>query len=164
MTQDAYHITDFTLPLDRHIRGYLASISEDPSYTGFEAHLLRNVRLHETNPVRQQIVYEFDVAKFMCNKTGVLHGGAISTLFDNLSSTALFAISRPGFWHHLGVSRSIAVWFHAPLPESSKVRLSCRVVSAGARMATVCATMEDLSGKVCASCVHEKFFIGDKKL
>ena len=164
MTQDAYHIIDFTLSLHEHIEKYLASISGDPGYNGFEASLLRNVRLCESNLDRGTIVYQFDVLKDMCNKPGVLHGGAISTLFDNLSSTALFTISRPGFWHHLGVSRSLAVWFHSPLPEGVEVRLICKLVSAGRRMATVSAILEDSSGKVCASCVHEKFFVGDEIL
>ncbi|KAF7586304.1 hypothetical protein BBP40_009086 [Aspergillus hancockii] len=41
---------------------------------------------------RKTTVFEFEVADFMCNKDGVLHGGAASILFDNISSPSLFTI------------------------------------------------------------------------
>lgn len=134
MTCDAYWKTDFTLSLDDRIRAYKASITADPTYTGFDTALLREIEYISSDPSTQTILYGFRVSDFMCNKDGNLHGGAVSTIFDNLSSTALYTISKPGFWDEFGVSRSLSVWYHRPLARGMIVRLRCRVVAAGRRM------------------------------
>lgn len=73
----------------------------------------------------------------MCNKDGNLHAGAVLTIFDNLSLTALRTISKPGFWDGLGVSSSLSVWYHRSLPRGMVVRLQGRVV----------AVMESVNGR-----------------
>lgn len=164
MTQDIYRVTEFRLSLEARIREYLDCLITDPEYMGFERRILQCINLSSKNTSSQLVVYDLHVEDFMCNKNGVMHGGAISTIFDNLSSTALLAISRPGFWHHLGVSRSLAVWFHRPLPTGMKLRMECSVVMAGKRMATVRAVLKDCEGRICASCIHEKYFLDDPKI
>jgi acyl-coenzyme A thioesterase 13 len=156
---DAYRQTDFSLTVDDRIRTYKACITTDAAYTGFDTALLQRVTYLASNPEKQQTTFEFQVADFMCNKDGNLHGGAASALFDNLSSTALYTIGRPGFWDNLGVTRSLSVRYHRPLPKSTTVRMICHVVAAGKRMATVAAVMETTDGKVCASCVHDKYYM-----
>ena len=78
--------------------------------------------------------FRFHVQDVMCNEDGHLHSGAASTIFDNLSSTALFTVGRRGFWDNLGVSRLLSVVFHRPLPLNTPVVLLCWVVSAGKRL------------------------------
>ncbi|KAE8420980.1 HotDog domain-containing protein [Aspergillus pseudocaelatus] len=157
MTQDAYRKTDFSLPLDDRIRAYLGSVTLDTDYSGFDTHMLAAVTYVGADVEKRRTTFHFEVVDYMCNKDGVLHGGAASTLFDNLSSTSLFTIGKPGYWESLGVSRSLGVWFHHPLPTGSRVKLTCTVIEAGKRMATVRAVMETMDGIVCASCVHEKY-------
>lgn len=157
MAQDAYRMTDFSLPLDDRIRAYQSSVIADPKYSGFDTPILRAARYIGADVNTKTTVFEFEVADHMCNKDGVLHGGAASTLFDNLSSTSLFTIGRPGYWDNLGVSRSLSIWFHRALSLGTKVQLIGMVVEAGTRMATVRAVMKTMDGKVCASCVHEKY-------
>ena len=157
MAQDAYRTTDFNLPLDARIHAYQSSVAADPKYSGFDTPMLKAAKYIGADVNTKTTLFEFDVADYMCNKDGVLHGGAVSTLFDNLSSTSLFTIGRPGYWDNLGVRGSLSIWFHRPLPAGTKVQLVCMVVEATTRMATVRAAMKTMDGKVCASCVHEKY-------
>ncbi|OGM49565.1 hypothetical protein ABOM_001736 [Aspergillus bombycis] len=157
MAQDAYRKTDFSLSLDGRIRAYLASVASDADYSGFDTQMIAAVTYVGAQVHSRTTTFHFKVADHMCNKDRVLHGGAASTLFDNLSSTSLFTIGKPGYWESLGVSRSLGVWFHRPLPAGVRVKITCTVIEAGKRMATVRAVMETMEGIVCASCVHEKY-------
>lgn len=150
-------MTDSKLSVDERIRLYLASVVADPKYSGFDTQMLRTVEYIGAHAETRTTVFEFEVADFMCNKDGVLHGGAASTMFDNISSTSLFTIAQPGYWDRLGVSRSLSIWFHHPIPSGARMRLVNTVVDAGQWMATVRSIMKSPDGKICASCVHEKY-------
>jgi acyl-coenzyme A thioesterase 13 len=160
MANDPYRSTDFFLPLPERIKAYYSSVTADPQYSGFDVSPLRLVSLLSISPSTQSIIYTFTVPSSLCNKDGNLHGGAASTIFDNLSSTALFTIGRPGFWDNLGVTRFLAVSYFRPIPKGAEVQLVCEVVAAGRRMAQVRGTMMNNEGKVCASCLHEKVQAG----
>ncbi|KAL4863144.1 hypothetical protein BDV12DRAFT_189870 [Aspergillus spectabilis] len=157
MAPDAYRMTDFGLSLEERIRSYQASVVADPKYSGFDTQMLRVLEYVGAHAETKTTMFQFEVADFMCNKDGVLHGGAASTMFDNISSTSLFTIGKPGYWDNLGVSRSLSIWFHHPIPAGARIRLVNSVVDAGQRMATVRSVMKSPDGKTCASCVHEKY-------
>ena len=161
---DAYRDTDFSLSIDKRIRAYLVTVVSDPEYNGFDTKPLRAITFIEANVENKTTRFRFRVLDVMCNKDGNLHGGAASTIFDNLSSTALFTVGRPGFWNNLGVSRSLSVVFHRPLPLNTTVELVCRVVSAGRRLTHLEALMATKDGKICASCIHEKVRVGTSSL
>ncbi|OQV08087.1 hypothetical protein CLAIMM_12409 [Cladophialophora immunda] len=138
------------------VRSYLATVTSDNNYDGYDTPVLRQVTFVGADVEQKATTFKFVVEDFMSNLDGNLHGGAASTIFDNLTSTALFTIGKPGFWDNLGVSRSLSVVFHRPLPLGTSVVLRCRVVSAGRRLTHLEAVMETANGKVCASCIHEK--------
>lgn len=161
---DAYRDTDFSLSVDERIRAYLVTVVADPKYNGFDTEPLRHTDFIEANIENKTTRFRFRVLDVMCNKDRNLHGGAASTIFDNLSSTALFTVGRPGFWDNLGVSRSLSVVFHRPLPLNTTVELICRVVSAGRRLTHLEAVMETEDGKICASCIHEKVRVETPRL
>jgi acyl-coenzyme A thioesterase PaaI-like protein len=60
------------------------------------------------------------VQETMCNKDGFLHGGAATTLLDNLSSTALIFIQGEGFWHNFGVTRTFTLVFHKGVAQGER--------------------------------------------
>ena len=84
----------------------------------------------------------------------------VGNLIPKGPTNPLFTIGKPGYWDNLGVSRSLSIWFHHPIPAGARIRLVVNtVVDAGQRMATVGSVMKspDPDGKTCASCVHEKY-------
>ena len=164
MAMDAYTSTDFGLSLEERVRAYMRSVTEDLAYQGFDTRPLQQAKFIGSDVSLRQTVVEFKVEQFLCNKDGNLHGGAVSTIFDNLSSTSLFTIGKPGFWDNLGTSRSINVIFHKALPRGSEVRVVCNVVAAGKRMATVRALMYNANGDGCASCTHEKVAVQHSRI
>jgi acyl-coenzyme A thioesterase 13 len=164
MERDFYRSTDFALSHTERVKAYLASITADAGYDGFDKRLLQQVELLDVDLELSQTLYVFSVQDFMSNKDGNLHGGAVATLMDNLSSTALITIQKPGFWDNFGISRSLAVIYHRAMPESAELLIRCSVLAAGRQMATVKAVIEGQNGVIHASCVHEKFAAPAPKL
>jgi uncharacterized protein (TIGR00369 family) len=160
MANDAYRSTDFSLTVEERVKAYYLAVTADPSHSGFDVHPISLCTLSSVSPTTKSSTWTFTVTSSLCNKDGNLHGGAASTIFDNLSSTALFTIGRPGFWDNLGVTRFLAVSYFRPVPEGTEVVLECNVVSAGRRMAQVRGTTRNSEGKVRATCLHEKVQAG----
>lgn len=105
------------------------------------------------------------------------HGGAITTAFDNLTSSALFLTAREGVFKLAGVSRSmfpvhcsavvsgwlisqlldLNVTFLRPAPIGTVVTIECSVLSMGKRLALVRGEMRrKTDGALVAYCMHDK--------
>lgn len=157
MAIDPWRSMDFTVPIEERIQAYFGSLTNPNEYDGFETHPLQQVSYvsHSENPPR--IYYTMAIPVSLCNKEGNLHGGAASTILDNLSSTALFTVARPGYWDNMGVSRSLNLMFYRPVPAGTIVNIICEVIATGKRMASMKSEMrtED-GGKLCVTCVHDK--------
>lgn len=163
MSLDPFYLTDCKLSIADRVRAYLKSVTDPATYSGFETHPLQQVTYISHSQYEQQIIYETTIPKSLCNKDDKLHGGAATTLLDNLSSTALLTIAQPGFWDNMGVSRSLQVTFHRAVPAGTKVRIVCTVMSAGKQMACLRAILaSSRAGELCVSCVHDKHTISLK--
>lgn len=157
MAFDPYRSMDFSLTIPERLDAYFRSLVTPTEYDGFETHPLQQVEYVSHSEDLQQIVYSMNVPASLCNKDGNLHGGAASTVLDNLSSTALFTVARPGFWDNMGVSRSLHVIFYRPVPAGSRVEVICSVIATGKRMASVKAEIRTENGnKLCVTCSHDK--------
>jgi acyl-coenzyme A thioesterase 13 len=156
-------ITDSSLPLEERVRTLLAGLN-DPGCKSFDTTILGGVELLSASQHTKSVQYAFTVAPNLCNRGGNLHGGAATTLFDSLTTTALLTIAKPGFWDTLGVSRTLTVTFLRPLPLGTKVFLDCEVVAAGKRLANLRGTMRTADGRVCATCIHDKAILESPKL
>lgn len=66
-----------------------------------------------------------------------LHGGAAALIFDLCTSVALAPVANGDFWTWPGVSRTLDVVYHKPVPQGAEVRVVCEVVSVGRRMAHI---------------------------
>lgn len=83
--------------------------------------------------------------------------GAVATLADNATTLAAAPISRPGFWEHGGVSRTLNVTYLRPVAKGSVIRIECVVRSVGKKLAaTQCSIRSKESGKVLALAEHNK--------
>ncbi|KIW19105.1 hypothetical protein PV08_03397 [Exophiala spinifera] len=132
-----------------------AQIVADPEFFGFDTYALRdsNSVLVEAEP--NKTVWELDIGSHLCNKSGNLHGGAAATLLDNLTSTALVTIAKPGFLDGGHVSRTITMTYLRPVPKGSRVRVECETQAAGRNTANIVGKIY-LNGKLCVTCVHDK--------
>lgn len=142
------------LPIRDRVLALQKEISQDPEYQGFDSLTLKGgVQLLEAEPNRT--VWEMVISSRLCNKSGNLHGGAAATLMDNLTSTALVTISKPGFLDAGHVSRTITMSYLRPVPNGSTVRVECDVQAAGKNTANVLGRLF-VNGKLAVTCVHDK--------
>ena len=100
-------------------------------------------------------IWELDIEPHLCNKGRNLHGGAACTILDNLTSTALLTIAKPGFLDGGHVSRTITMSYLRPVPMHSKATIECRVVAAGRNTANLFGEIK-VDGKTCVTCTHDK--------
>jgi acyl-coenzyme A thioesterase 13 len=93
-----------------------------------------------------------------------LHGGAVATIFDICTSTAISAVAREGFWDMGHVSRTLNCTYLRPAPEGAKMFVESEVVHLGKRMAHTKGVMRLEDGKVCYVCEHGKANLGGSSL
>ncbi|KAL1862031.1 hypothetical protein Plec18170_000855 [Paecilomyces lecythidis] len=82
-----------------------------------------------------RVAYLLTVTPDLCNRMGNLHGGCAATLIDNLSSTVLASLSRPGRFSLGGVSRNLKVTYLRPIPEGTEIRVLNEVIHVAQRLA-----------------------------
>lgn len=165
MAIDAYFATDFNLTLPERVQAYLKSVDGRSNCSGFETGPLQQVTFLSHSQTSKQVRYRVTIPHSLCNKDGNLHGGAATTILDNLSSTALFTVARPGFWENMGVSRSLHVTFLKSVPAGSLVEVTCSVIAAGRQMASLRAEMRNgVDGKLCVLCAHDKVGLMNAKM
>lgn len=58
-------------------------------------------------------VFEVGIHPYLCNVDGTLHGGAASTILDNLPGEALHVAAQKGWIDYGSVSRTLTVVFEA---------------------------------------------------
>jgi acyl-coenzyme A thioesterase 13 len=142
------------LPVKEKILALQAAISQDSEYEGFDTLALEGgLSLLEAEPNRT--VWEMPVTPRLCNKSGNLHGGAAATIMDNLTSTALVTIAKPGFLDAGHVSRTITMTYLRPVPRGSTARIECDVQAAGRNTANIVGKLY-VNGKLAVTCVHDK--------
>lgn len=71
------------------------------------------------------------VTPAMCNISGNLHGGAISTLFDVCTTTALATAMRKGFWELTGVTRTLNTTCLRPVSVGEEIEIEAEVAQIG---------------------------------
>ncbi|KAB8073795.1 HotDog domain-containing protein [Aspergillus leporis] len=104
-----------------------------------------------------RVSFLFKVIPKICNAMGTLHGGCAATLIDNLSTTILLGVSKPGQFSMGGVSRNLRVTYLRPVPRDLEVRLVCEVIHMGKRLALLRAEISRAdTGDVCVVGEHEK--------
>ena len=102
MANDPNRSTDFSLIIPESIEAYFRSCTDAEQYEVFKTYPLQQATFVSHSEALQQVVYRLVVPKSLCNTDANLHGGAATTLLDNLSSTAPFTTTRPGFWDNMG--------------------------------------------------------------
>ncbi|PLB44550.1 hypothetical protein P170DRAFT_288245 [Aspergillus steynii IBT 23096] len=126
MSKDA-SINSVKLPSPRYVCP-IESSTRSPANTspiqGWDPSFARySLRLESTSiDPCPTATFTFTVTELMTNFGGVLHGGCAATIIDMLTTVPLGAISRPGFYTSLGVSRSLNVTYFRALRKGEDAR------------------------------------------
>ncbi|CAF9918145.1 MAG: hypothetical protein ALECFALPRED_000572 [Alectoria fallacina] len=106
---------------------------------------------------KPQAVTRLTVTLAMCNISGTLHGGAISTLFDVCTTVALATARRKGYWEMAGVTRTLSTTCLSPVFPGDEIEIEAEVAHIGKKLAHILAKMTLVSnGKLVATGVHDK--------
>lgn len=106
---------------------------------------------------KPRAVTRLTVTHAMCNPSGTLHGGAISTLFDVCTTVALAIASREGYWQMAGVTRTLSTTCLIPVFPGEEIEIEGEVVQIGKKLAHILAKMTlVMNGKLVATGVHDK--------
>ena len=153
--KDAYQNPDFDMPLKERVLTLIDAIAHDPDYYGPDtmAHHAGNIQLTKAELGRTE--YTMNITSAHCNKGKNLHGGMACIILDNLTSTALLTLAKPGFLDAGHVSRTITMSYVRPVPIGSKATIVCEVVAAGRNTANLKGEIQ-VDGKTCVTCIHDK--------
>jgi len=92
------------------------------------------------------ITAEFDVRADQCNHAGVLHGGVISTMLDEIMGMTLITVDID----HLYVTVNLHVDFLFGAKAGEKITVTSEVYRVGKKIANVEAKMYNQEGKILA--------------
>ena len=159
MATGAYLNLDHSLGSEDRVKALLQDLSKDPDYFGWDVKSTQCVKFVSAgldSKGNGLCKFELKVPPGLCNKTGVLHGGAACTLLDTLTSMPLQVMAKPGFLDTGHVSRTITMSYLRPVPAGMTVTVECEVLAVGKSTANVVARLKNPQGKVCVTCTHDK--------
>jgi uncharacterized protein (TIGR00369 family) len=89
---------------------------------------------------------EFEVREDQCNHAGILHGGIISTMLDEIMGMTLITVEI----QHLYVTINLTVDFLYGAKPGEKIKVVSEVFRVGKKIANVEAKMYNAEGKILA--------------
>lgn len=92
------------------------------------------------------ITVEFEVREDQCNHAGILHGGIISTMLDEIMGMTLITVEI----QHLYVTINLTVDFLYGAKPGEKIKVVSEVFRVGKKIANVEAKMCNAEGKILA--------------
>ncbi|KAF5694593.1 hypothetical protein FDENT_1027 [Fusarium denticulatum] len=105
--------------------------------------LIPHLQLVSTNAEgpHPSCVFSYTVQPDNCNRLQNLHGGCAATLFDWCTTLPLALVNKPGFWQHMGVSRTLNVTYMRPVPVGTEVLIECSITQVGKKLASLHGSM-----------------------
>jgi acyl-coenzyme A thioesterase PaaI-like protein len=67
-----------------------------------------------------------------------MHGGAVALLIDMATTLAVAPLSKAGFWHFGGVTRTLGLTCLKPVRGGTTVWIDCEVKGIGKRLGMYC--------------------------
>ena len=120
--------------------------------SGFGRNLLhlRITEAQEEFVKGKMVVLESD-----CNPAGILHGGQISNIVDNISTLAILLRSKPR-----GVSVEMSISFLRQVKLGEEIDIHSYCLKTGRTLATALVDIRNSEGKMIAHGRHTKFYTG----
>ena len=148
------------MPVEQRCPAVFEMFAQDKTYTGWDGrYMSEGVKFVSCSPDGQNVTFELIIDASLCQQQGVMHGGAASSILDNLTSVPLLLIAKPGFLDGGNVSRTLTLTYLRPVTEGMKVRVEAEVMSVGKTMANTRGVMKDKKGRVCVECTHDKVIL-----
>ena len=121
-----------------------------------------HMQFYETESTPVEVVAEYTVPRHFQGYPGVVHGGILATMLDEVTSRTIFRGDPPRFV----VTARLAMRYRRPVPVEQPLRLTGRVVEDKGRVIRVAGTIEDISGTLLAEAEAvlmevESSFFGD---
>ena len=167
MATGAYTNLDFNLGPVERVNAILQDLTLDSEYFGWDVTPTKCAKVVSAgldSIGNGYCKFEATIPPALCNKTGVLHGGAACTLLDTLTSMPLAVMARKGFLDTGHVSRTITMSYLRPVPNGMKVTIESEVLAVGKSTANVIARLKNPQGKVCVTCTHDKAVFPTKRV
>ncbi|KAK8212184.1 hypothetical protein IWZ01DRAFT_501395 [Phyllosticta capitalensis] len=117
-------------------------------------------------------VWKIKIVPELLNSGYSLHGGAVATIFDMLTSFAITAGAKKDWWEMGTVSRTLNCTYLKPIPSGEFARVECEVTSLGRQLGLCRAVIrkwnsekaDGSGGDICYTCEHGKVNLGAAKL
>ncbi|KXT13774.1 hypothetical protein AC579_6594 [Pseudocercospora musae] len=132
---------------------YLARTSD----INFDRKMWETLDIISASTTKETVSFAINIPIAYGNHLGMVHGGAIATLFDGLTSSAL-ALLVPGLlWSGKEVSRALHCKYLKPVPIDERIDAYVSIVHADSRTATIRGELRRGRDQLLlAECTHEK--------
>jgi acyl-coenzyme A thioesterase 13 len=158
-TPEAYKV-DESLSMKERMDTVLESFRNNPACQGkWETQIMQNTTCVAASARQGTVVYEIDIQDSFCTLQGHLHGGAASTILDQLTSFVLHMYAKPGFMENGAVTRTLTVTCLRPVVAGTKLRVEAELASIGRTMGNVKGLLKTMDGKTCFACTHDKVIL-----
>jgi acyl-coenzyme A thioesterase PaaI-like protein len=105
-----------------------------------------HMRFYETDTVPVQVTAEYTVPAHYQGYPGVVHGGIVATMLDEVTSRTIFRGNPPRFV----VTARLSIRYRKPVPVETPLRLTGRVVEDKGRVITVAGEVQSMDGTILA--------------
>ncbi|KAF2208660.1 hypothetical protein CERZMDRAFT_48715 [Cercospora zeae-maydis SCOH1-5] len=103
------------------------------------------------------VIFELEIARFMCSVVGPAHGGCLATVAAITTTMAAAPLCREGYWEFGGVSNILTITFLRPVLQNSVIVIEAMVRNAGKRLCAIeCIMRDKATGKVLVLAQHNK--------
>eukprot|EP01133_Synstelium_polycarpum_P013673 gene13673-16101_t len=133
----------------------LALLEQWKAMTGYDSAVLRKMNYDFFDPQKAMVQFSMTVVPELCNLMSNLHGGAIATIIDVVSSISLFAVDPDRMAPSVSVDLSVSYLGAAPL--NSKIIIQATALKNGRNLGFTDTTILNEKGMVLAKASHTKF-------
>ncbi|RPJ51238.1 MAG: PaaI family thioesterase [Chloroflexi bacterium] len=117
-------------------------VSRNCFVCGVENPIGLGMRFYETNTDPVQVIAEYTVPARYQGYPGVVHGGIVATMLDEVTSRTIFRGNPPRFV----VTARLSIRYRKPVPVETPLRLTGRIVEDKGRVITVAGEIQGPGG------------------